>query len=147
MDETAWNEVITARIRRMTEGNVFTLSTIAWGTPFPGLDRGGIRKDGSTPPPRLGRMGYPPTPSQEGWGTPPPIQTWEWGTHTPPPPVQVRSQDGETPNRNSVACTCYVAGGIPLAFTQGDFLVVIILWRGLNSGSLCLGGRVNVTLC
>ena len=27
------------------------------------------------------------------------------------------------PYRSSVACTCYVAGGVPLAFTQEDFLV------------------------
>ena len=27
------------------------------------------------------------------------------------------------PNQNSIACTCYAAGGIPLSFTQEDFLV------------------------
>ena len=33
-----------------------------------------------------------------------------------------RSGRGHTPDQNSTACTCYAAGGMPLAFTQ-DFLV------------------------
>ena len=28
------------------------------------------------------------------------------------------------PCRNSIACACYAAGGMPLAFTQEDFLVI-----------------------
>ena len=56
-------------------------------------------------------MGYPPThphpwdgyPPQHGTGYPP---TW-------PPPRQ-----------SSIASTCYAAGGVPLAFTQEDFLVL-----------------------
>ena len=44
-------------------------------------------------------MGYPyPPPSRTGWGSP------------------VRRQ-------SNIASTCYVAGGMPLAFTQEDFLV------------------------
>ena len=30
---------------------------------------------------------------------------------------------GDTPNWNSIACTCYAASGMPFAFTQEDFLV------------------------
>ena len=42
------------------------------------------------------------------------------------PLIQVRSQDGGqggTPYWNSIACACYAAGSMPLAFTQEDFLV------------------------
>ena len=36
-----------------------------------------------------------------------------------------RQGGGDSPIRrqSSIACTCYVAGGVPLAFTQEDFLV------------------------
>ena len=45
--------IVTARIRRMTEGNVFTLSTISGGGyPISGLG-GGVPLSG------LGRRGYP----------------------------------------------------------------------------------------
>ena len=78
------------------------------GTPIPGQDRG------STPiPDQEGGLLHP----RSGWGVP------------PPPPVQVRSQvrmgEGGTSNQNSTACTFYAAGGMPLAFTQEDFLVKI----------------------
>ena len=89
---------------------------LGWGTPSPRHGQG-------TPwtwdrvPPRPG-TGYPPdlgrgTPPDLGRGTP---QTWDrvppptdlgWGT---PPP--------------GIASTCYAAGGMPLAFTQEDLLVV-----------------------
>ena len=39
-----------------------------------------------------------------------------------PHPGKVPGQDRGTLNWNSIACTCYTAGGMPLAFTQ-DFLV------------------------
>ena len=44
------------------------------------------------------------------------------------PPFQVRYQvrtegGGVPPNWKSKVCTCYVEGGMPLAFTQEDFLV------------------------
>ena len=42
-------------------------------------------------------LGYPP-PARSGWGTPP-------------------------PQTISIASTCYAADGMPLAFTQEDFLV------------------------
>ena len=51
------------------------------------------------------------TPSRTRWGTP--IRTG-WGT---PPPV-----------RRQIS-TCYAAGGMPLAFTQEDFLVFKILFH------------------
>ena len=37
-------------------------------------------------------------------------------------------RQGGTPYRNSIACTCYAAGGMPLAFTQKDFLVSTTFW-------------------
>ena len=50
-------------------------------------------------------------------GTPgyPPSRTG-WGVNLPPPPTTTRRQ-------SSIASTCYAAGGMPLAFTQEDFLV------------------------
>ena len=60
------------------------------------------------PNPRLD--GVPP--SRTGWGTPPPSKTG-WGT---PPPV-------------SKASTCYASGGVPLAFTQEDFLVLCSIYQ------------------
>ena len=73
---------------------------LGWGTPNPELD-------GVSPWSRPG-MGYPQ--SRTGWGTPPPIQDW-MGT---PHPIRRQS---------SIANTRYVAGGMPLEFTQEDFLV------------------------
>ena len=67
-------------------------------------------------PPYL-RWGTPPdlrwgTPQDLRWGTP---QDLRWGTPLPgyPPITQC-----------SIASTCYVVGGVPLAFTQEDFLVI-----------------------
>ena len=50
------------------------------------------------------------TPSMIGWGTPCPRLD---GVHPPPPIRRLISK----------ANTCYEAGGVPLAFTQEDFLV------------------------
>ena len=122
--------IVTARIRRMTESNVFTLSTISGGGvphhrsvgggyPIPGLDGEGYPSQiwmVGVPQPGLdgrGYLGYPPRPGLDGgehtWGTPP-----------PPPPIL----DGVPPPRqSSIASTCYAAGGMPLAFMQEDFLV------------------------
>ena len=59
------------------------------------------------------------------WGYPP-VKT-EWDTHSSirtgweyPPPSSIRRQ-------SSRASTCYVAGGMLLAFTQEDFLVFFVL--------------------
>ena len=86
---------ITARIRRMTEGNVFTLSTIVGGTPFPGPGGGTpfSGPGGGYPLPRS-RLGVPlfqvqaggiPLPRSRGYplpgkGVPP---TWEGSTSPP----------------------------------------------------------------
>ena len=86
---------------------------------------------GITPPPHLGRGIPPPGPGK--WV--PPLSRPEKG-YSPPPPIQVRSQDGGgggTPNQNSIACTCYVAGGMPLAFTQEDFLVLNLFPIGVET--------------
>ena len=37
---------------------------------------------------------------------------------------------GGAPYWSSIACTCYAAGGMPLAFTQEDFLVVHVCVPG-----------------
>ena len=98
--------VITARIRRMTEGNAFTLSTIAGvegGTTIPTLVRS---QEGGRD--LRGKGGVPPHPWM-GWGVP-----------------LSRSDPmgaGGTPYGNSIVCTYYAVGGMPLAFTQEDFLV------------------------
>ena len=77
---------------------------MGWGTPQPGMGY----------PPGPG-MGYPPRP---GIGSPFP-QTWD-GV---PPPRQV-----------SIANTCYAAGGMPLAFTQEDFLVThMLIFKGSST--------------
>ena len=87
-------------------------------------------------PPRPG-MGYPPqtwdgVPPGPGMGYPPdlgwvPPQTWDgvppqdlrWGT---PPDLGW----GSPPPTWDIASFCYAAGGMPLAFTQEDFLVASI---------------------
>ena len=47
-----------------------------------------------------------------------PIMTWDGGT----PPSRSDPRSRGNPNWNSIACTCYAAGGMPLALTQEDFL-------------------------
>ena len=73
---------------------------LEWGTP-PRPGNGVTPQTWDRVPPRPG-TGYPP---DLGWGTPPrpgmgPPPTWD------------------------IASTCYVAGSMPLAFTQEDFLVL-----------------------
>ena len=65
------------------------------GVPQPGLD-GGV---GTL------SLGWGGTPARTGW----------WGGDPPTPPIR----------QSSIASTCHAAGGMPLAFTQEDFLVVI----------------------
>ena len=86
-----------------------------WGVPHPRgypsqvLMVGGTQ--GILPPSRPGLGTF----HSLGWGTPQPgmgypsAQTWDG---VPPPTRQ-----------SSIAITCYAAGGMPLAFTQEDFLV------------------------
>ena len=65
------------------------------GTPRPGLDGGGY--PGYPRPGLVGGRGYP-QPGLDG---------------VPPTPIR----------QSSIASTCYPAGGMPLTFTQKDFLV------------------------
>ena len=120
---------VTVHIQRMGEGTVFSLSVhtsmgqgcphpFQWGyphptylmrgTPIPALDKGNIPIPGQKREDNL----YP-------W--------WAWGRGTPIPgqdscsPSQVGQVPGQdsgrgSPNWNSIACTCYTAGGMPLAF-------------------------------
>ena len=85
--------IFTARFRRMGEGNIFSLSTLA--------GRG-------VPRPRSMGGGYPIPGTQ---GTSHHHQDWMGYPH---PPIR----------QSSITSTCYVAGGVPLAFTQEDFLVL-----------------------
>ena len=42
--------------------------------------------------------------------------------------IAISGQDGVGgENQNSIACTCCAAGGMPLAFTQEDFLVLTLI--------------------
>ena len=85
-----------------------------WVSPQPGqiLGQGG---GAGTPPPQPGQI--------SGWG--------EWvrsdlrmgGAWVPPQARSDPRTGGGVPHWNSIACTCYAAGGMPLAFTQEDFLV------------------------
>ena len=112
---TKQNSIVTDRIRRIGEGNIFTLCVSPHlnrgGTPsqvwnggigyhIPGLDKG-------VPHPRSGWWGVPP--SQDWIGYPPPPTSTGWGA---PPIRQCR-----------LGSTCYVKGGMPLAFMQENFLV------------------------
>ena len=85
------------------------------------LPRSGWGYPSQVPHPDLGR-GYPPPGPGKGV---PPCPDLRRGN---PPPIQNRSgpRMGGTPNRNRLACTCYTAGGMPLAFTQEDFLVLTV---------------------
>ena len=80
---------------------------------------------GGTPYRGPGR-GYVP-PSQVGEGVSP-SQVGEGGEGGGTP-----SQVGY-PLQNSIACTCYVAGCMPLAFTQEDFLVVFSILDNDKTG-------------
>ena len=99
-----WKKLITARIRRMGEGTVFSLSvhtpTGCWG-----LD--------GCPPVKTG-SGYPP--SRTRWGTPHP------GPHAPPP-GQETDQHSEHLLRGGWYASCVHAGGLScllLAFRNNE---------------------------
>ena len=78
------------------------------GTPFPGLD-------GDTPFPVSGQE-VPPAGGTPGRVHPP------GRGYLPPLPGGTPPTRGY-PHQTSTACTCYAVGGMPLAFTQEDFLV------------------------
>ena len=84
---------------------------LRWGTP-PDLRWGYPSRPG---------MGY--TPPDLGWGNPP---TPRPGTKSPPGPKTGYAPGPGTgyPPPPSIASTWYAAGGMPLAFTQEDFLVI-----------------------
>ena len=88
--------------------------------PIPGLDRGVPHPaDGGYPPSKI-RMGVLPIQDWMGYPLPHqqdgvcPLSKTGWGT---PPPVR---------RQISKVSTCYAAGGVPLAFTQEDFLATVI---------------------
>ena len=141
--EVRTRSIVTAGIRRITEGNVFTLSTHhrGWGGggyhhpadggypfsrsreggryPFPGPGGGrGI-------PPSQVQVGVPPS-QVPGRGVPLPRsgKGWGQGYPFPGPGGGVGGTPFPGPNQNSIACTCYAAGGMPLAFMQEAFLVM-----------------------
>ena len=76
-----------------------------------------VQKGGRVPHPRSKQEGD--TPSNLGWGIPP--SNFGWGI----PPSKTGWGTSPSPIRRliSKACTSYAAGGVPLAFTQEDFLV------------------------
>ena len=118
--------VFTARVRSTREGNVLTPVFVSvhtyggGGYPISGLGKGGTPSQvrvGGYPISGLGRGGTPfqvqvgrgyPIPGL-GRGVPHPRSRWG-GTHSTPP-------------RIASTCYGYTAGGMPLAFTQEDFLV------------------------
>ena len=91
------------------------------GYPIPGLGRGE-----GVPHPRSGQGGTRVLP--QTWNGVPPW-TWDW---VPPRPGMGYSPNlgrGIPPPTWDIASTCYAAGGMPLAFTQEDFLVAyIFVW-------------------
>ena len=114
---------------------------------------------GDTPSFPIGSTPFPGLVGGLGRGTPP-IQTWEGGTphldlgrgyphlgkgrgypHLGKGYPLSRSgpRIGGTHNWNIIACTCYVVGGMPLGFTQEDFLVLGDLFYMLH---VCTGDIV-----
>ena len=134
----------------MREGNIFSLSTLAGGgVSHPRSGRGGVpyprsgsqvwTRGGGVPHPRFG-WGVPwgtPLAKSGWWGVPPRSGWWEGGNPgyppgqvwmVPPPPARSGwwgvPREPPHPHYSSIASTCYPAGGVPLAFTQEDFLVL-----------------------
>ena len=97
-----------------------------WGTPQQGASAWGTPQQGGA------HLGYPQqgtpawsTPQQgaTAWGTP-----QQEGAHLGYPPWQEvpARVPPRPPSRSSIACTCYAVVGMPLVFTQEDFLVSIV---------------------
>ena len=97
------------------------------GYPLPRSGQGAPHlADGGVPPSQVWTGGYPiqlteGTPSQV-WRGGYPIQL-TGGTPFPGLDREVPPGRGTPLHQTSTACTCYAAGGMPLAFTQEDFLV------------------------
>ena len=122
--------LITARLRRMGEGNIFNLFLPDGGYPTWTWERG---TPCPTPHLDLGRSTLTPHPAWTWEGSTP----WTWEGGSPPS----RTGWGTPPairRQSSIASTCYAAGGIPLAFMQEDCLVTdhIRSMRGGNIFSL-----------
>ena len=121
-----------------------------WGTP----GRGHLPR---VPPGRgSAHLGYPPQQGGACPGTPlaggclPRVPPLPAGGHLPryPPPSRGAPAQGTPwqggppavppppPSRSSIACTCYAAVGMPLAFTQEDFLVFMQFSRKIGSSML-----------
>ena len=153
--------LFTARVRSMREGNIYTWEWLSvhiagggtpsqvWlGGPHPRSGLGGT-------PSQVG--GVPPL-TRSGWGIPPDL---EWGTprpklgyppgpgtgYPPPPPgpgtgYPPRPETGYPPPDlgyppPSTSSTWYMAGGMPLAFTQG----------GLSCFKFCFLPIIETKLC
>ena len=116
-----WNKailVITARIRRMGKGNVLT-SVCPSVCP-----RGGVRSSNQQPiggvSPAGGGQVQPGGGSvQLGW-----VRSSQGGVQVQPGGGQVQLREGVRSSRGGVSILRPLAGGMPLAFTQEDFLVV-----------------------
>ena len=125
--------IFTSRIQRTGKGNIFTLyvspnldrgegipsQVVGGGYPITGLEGGTSSQVWTGGTPSQVWMGEYPIPGLDGGGYPrvpgldrvPPTQDW---MGYPPPPIR----------QSRIERTCYAAGGMPLAFTQEDFLVV-----------------------
>ena len=131
-----WGEgtVFSLSVHTSLGAGVIPLSCWRMGYPHPRSGQGGypvVGHDGGTP--ILGQDGGYPHP-RSGGGTPIPGQN---GEYPPPSRSQIRTGVGY-PNWNSIACTCYAVGSMPLAFKQEDFLAFmqflekigqIVCWR------------------
>ena len=114
---TTYNEhIFTARIRRMTKGYVFTLST----TRVYPIQADGVGGGGSGAVTPISAWGYPIQPK----GVPPYQAGWVTSPSTVGMDVVPPSDYPSSRRQSSTASTCYVAGGMPQAFMQEDFLVM-----------------------
>ena len=84
----------------------YPLPRSRWGA---GVTPSQVRMGGTPSQVRMGR-GYPFL-GQDRGGTQSKVRAGRGG--------------GVSPNWNSIVCTCYAAGGMPLAFTQEDFLIEV----------------------
>ena len=97
------------------------------GVPQPDLDAGGY-----PPPGQVWMLGGTPLARSGCWGGTLARSGWEgypgqvWMPRVLPPPHPLIRQ-------SSIASTCYAAGGMPLAFTQEDFLVLILCMHTHNT--------------
>ena len=108
----------------MREGNIFSLCVISHLDGGGGVPPSQVQARGggySLPRSRCGGGGYSFPGPGGGGGRYPLARSGQGWAGVPPRPGQIPGQWG-TPYRNSIACTCYAAGGMPFTFTQ-DFLV------------------------